>query len=88
MDLLQVVEFEHREAFRRPVSQYDLKLAAEHHEFATVTLNSRRYPLKKLSVETRVRYLNISYYVCRQMISPSFPDPSPVSGFRRHRTMP
>ena len=58
----EVVEFEDHEASRRPVSQYDLKLAASHHEFATMTLNSRRDPLKKLSVETCVRYLNISYY--------------------------
>ena len=83
----EVVEFEDREASRRPVSQYDLKLAASHHEFATMTLNSRRDPLKKLSVETCVRYLNISYCVSRHMIAPPFLVHTPL-GFRRYRTMP
>ena len=83
----EVVEFEDREASRRPVSQNDLKLAASHHEFATMTLNSRRYPIKKLSVETCVRYLNISYCVSRHMIAPPFLVHTPL-GFRRYRTIP
>ena len=48
-----------------PVSQYGLNFAATRHELAAVSLNRSCYLLKKLSVEIRVRYLNIGYYICR-----------------------
>ena len=45
---------------------------------AAVTINGRRHLLNKLPIESRVRYLNISYHVCRhrstilRRILPSF----------------
>ena len=33
-------------------------------KFAAVTLNSTRYTLEELSIEIRIRYLNVGYYVC------------------------
>ena len=53
------------EAPRHPITQYELNLTATRHELAAVSLNSTRHPLKKLSIETRICYLNIGYYVCR-----------------------
>ena len=33
-------------------------------KFAAVTLNRARYTFEELSIEIRVRYLNVGYYVC------------------------
>ena len=68
MDLRDVVEFKNGEAIGRPSPRYgpDPTTARDNarDKFAAVTLNRARYTFEELSIEIRVRYLNVGYYVC------------------------
>ena len=64
VDLRDVVEFKYGEAIGRPSSRYDLDPTTARAKFAAVTLNRARYTLEKLSIEIRIRYLNVGQYLC------------------------
>ena len=59
MDLRDVVEFKNGEAIGRPSPRYSLDPTTARDKFAAVTLNRARYTLEKLSIEIRIRYLNV-----------------------------